>query len=232
MGRPAHETHATQFDTRFVSPSRWGPPLFAALLVSLSLAFVGAPAASQGRVHAAPRVSGISLSPTAWKTWWGNASFASNAVTLSSTAPTSPSETHSALITSKKTWSNVTFSVNETTLEQLRVGSAPNPWEVGWLMFRFQNLQNYYYFILKPNGIELGKKQGSDAQIFLVTADTPQLSIGMPYTLKVAVSGPRIQVSVDGLQVIDFTDPHPLSSGSIGLYEEDSQARFASLALG
>jgi hypothetical protein len=32
--------------------------------------------------------------------------------------------------------------------------------------------------------------------------------------------------------VVDYTDPNPLRSGSVGLYEEDSQVRFDSLSLG
>jgi Domain of Unknown Function (DUF1080) len=201
---------------------RWG------LLLAVTLIASGVTA----EATAAGKPSPASLAPSAWRTWWGQATFAPNSVTLSSAVPTSPAETHSALITSKRTWSDQTFTVNATTLAQLRVGSTPNPWEVGWLMFRFQDLQNYYYFILKPNGIELGKKQGSDAQIFLVTADTPVLSLGQTATLRVTTLGARIRVSVNGAQVIDYTDPNPLRSGSIGLYEEDSQVRFDSLTLG
>jgi hypothetical protein len=164
-----------------------------------------------------------------WNTWWGSASFGPSSVTLASAVPTSPGETHSALITTKKTWRDSTISFNTTTLDQLRVGSAPNTWEVGWVMFRFRDLANYYYFIVKTNGFELGKKQGSDAQIFLATGDLPQLTLNRSYAVTLRVQGPRIQVSVDGNRVVDFTDPHPLTgAGSVGLYEEDSQVRFDS----
>jgi hypothetical protein len=210
---------------------RRGGLLLAVTLIA-SGAAAQATAAGKARLPVVRSVPQATLAPSAWRTWWGQATFASNAVTLSSAVPTSPAETHSALITTKRTWSDQTFTVNASTLAQLRVGSLPNPWEVAWLMFRFQDLQNYYYFILKPNGIELGKKQGSDAQIFLVTADTPALSLGQPAILQVKTLGPRIRVSVNGVQVIDFTDPNPLRSGSIGLYEEDSQVRFDSLLLG
>jgi ABC-type glycerol-3-phosphate transport system substrate-binding protein len=166
-----------------------------------------------------------------WRTWWGAATFGPTAVTLASAVPTSPAETHSALITTKKTWTDSTISFNTTTLAQLRAGSAPNTWEVGWVMFRFRDLANYYYFIVKTNGIELGKKQGSDAQIFLATADLPQLAVDRPRAVQVRVKGARIRVSVDGAQVVDFTDPHPLAGpGSVGLYEEDSHVRFDSFA--
>jgi len=203
---------------------RRSTPAFAAALL-LALVAVGAASAGTRQPLAAPAAAG-------WQTWWGDAVFAPTAITLSSAVPTAPAETHSALVTTKRTWSDSTISVTTTTLQQLRTGSAPNPWEVGWVMFRFRDLSNYYYFILKTNGFELGKKQGSDAQIFLATGDLPRLTVGQPYAIQLRVQGARIRVSVDGTQVVDFTDPHPLlGSGSVGLYEEDAQARFDSLAI-
>jgi hypothetical protein len=196
-------------------------------IVALLLAF-----ACVGVADAGTRQPLAASAAGSWQTWWGNASFGPGSITLSSAVPSAPAETHSALITSKRTWRDSTISFTTTTLGQLRTGSAPNPWEVGWVMFRFRDLANYYYFIVKTNGIELGKKQGSDAQIFLATGDLPQLTVAQPRRVQLQVQGARIQVSVDGTQVIDYTDPHPLlGAGSVGLYEEDSQARFDSLAI-
>jgi hypothetical protein len=168
-----------------------------------------------------------------WRTWWGSATLdAAGGATLASAVPTAPAETHSALITSRRTWSNPTISFSTTTLAQLRAGSAPNPWEVAWVMFRFRDLANYYYFILKTNGFELGKKQGSDEQIFLDTGTLPSLSVGAPRQIQVQAKGPRIRVWVDGAHIVDFTDPHPLAGpGSVGLYEEDSRVRFDSVSI-
>lgn len=166
-----------------------------------------------------------------WKTWWGDQSYAGGGVTLSSRVPTSPAETHSSLITTKRTWQDSTVSFATTTLRQLREGSAANPWEVGWVLFRFTDLENYYWFMLKTNGFELGKKQGSDTQIFLVTGALPAAAVGQERQIQVRTDGARIQVAVDGRQVVDYTDPHPLGAGSVGLYEEDSQARFDSLSI-
>jgi hypothetical protein len=124
----------------------------------------------------------------------------------------------------------LSFSV--TTLDQLRDGSAPNPWEVGWVMFHFRDLANYYWFMVKTNGFELGKKQGSDTQIFLQTGDLPALTVGQPVKVTVRVRGARIRVWVAGALVVDYTDSNPLPRGSVGLYEEDSKASFDSLSLG
>ena len=74
-------------------------------------------------------------------------------------------------------------------------------------MFRFRDLENYYYFILKPNGYELGKKQGSDEQIFLVTGTSPQLALGKRTRIQIQAQGARIRVFVGGAKIIDFTGP-------------------------
>src|SRR5437868_15488679 len=104
-------------------------------VVSVAAALCGA-AVAQAR----PQAGG-------WHTWWGQVSQAQGAFTLSSQAPLAPAETHSALLTSRATWGDQAFSYTMTTLGQLRLGSAPNPWEVGWSMFRFRDLHDYYWFI-------------------------------------------------------------------------------------
>ena len=166
-----------------------------------------------------------------WKVWWGQSTISATGATLWSETPTSPDETHSSLVTTSSTWGDQTISFTTTTLDQLREGSAPNPWEVGWVMFHFRDLANYYWFMVKTNGFELGKKQGSDTQIFLHTGALPALTVGDSVKVTVRVRGARIRVWVAGTQVVDYTDPNPLPRGSVGLYEEDSRASFDSLAL-
>ena len=169
--------------------------------------------------------------PSAWPTWWGQASVRKGTYTLQSQSPTSPGETHSALLTSAATWGDQVFSYNAATLAQLRTGSAPNPWEVAWSMFRFTDLTHYYWFIVKPNGWELGKKQGSDTQIFLATGSTPSRAVGTSYQVRIQAQGGRIRVFLDGSQVVDYTDSSPLLSGSVGLYEEDSKVTFGNVSV-
>lgn len=180
----------------------------------------------------AAATAGRAARSAGWHTWWGSVSAAHGTYLLASQAPASPGETHSALLTSPALSGDLAFAYTATTLRQLRTGSAPNPWEVAWSMFRFRDLESYYWFILKPNGWELGKKQGSDRQIFLVTGSAPTLSVGQPNRIRIATSGARIRVSVDGAPVVDYLDPSPLpAGGSIGLYEEDSSVRFQDLTL-
>ena len=111
--------------------------------------------------------------------------------TLSSQTPTSPDETHSALLTSKRTWSDQTFSFTTTTLAQLRQGSAPNPWEVGWVLWHYTDNTHFYSFIAKPNGWELGKEDPAypGAQRFLASGPSPTYPVGAwhrPVRLEVA----------------------------------------------
>lgn len=167
-----------------------------------------------------------------WHVWWGNAAATNGVWTLSSTSPTSPAETHSALVTSAPATGDGTFAFTATTVAQLRTGSAPNPWEVAWAMFRFRDLTHYYWFILKPNGWELGKKQGSDRQIFLATGRSPRLALGSANRVRIATDGGHIRVLVDGSRVVDYLDVSPLpAGGSAGLYEEDSRVQFRSVSV-
>jgi hypothetical protein len=203
------------------------------LAVAIALAALCCGTASAARKPPAVRLpaalSGVQAGQ--WKQWWGATSFSGGGVTLASQAPVAPAETHSALITTKRTWQDSTVSFTTSTLQQLRRNTAPNVWEVGWVMFRFTDLENYYWFMLKTNGFELGKKQGSDTQIFLATGDLPALKLGQQRRIQVKTQGPRIQVFVDGAKLVDYVDRNPLGAGSVGLYEEDSQVRFDGLSV-
>src|SRR5436305_15016801 len=96
-------------------------------LVALSIA--SAAAARTGRVAVGP-----------WKAWWGQTSTTGGVYRLASQAPASPAETHCALVTSAGAWGDQTFSYTETTVKQLRRGSAPNTWEVAWSVLHFRDL--------------------------------------------------------------------------------------------
>jgi hypothetical protein len=199
---------------------------------SFILAFLAAAllaGTGSGAVRAALAAKGAQADQ--WRTWWGQVSVRKGAYTLQSQAPSSPAETHSALLTSTSTWSDQVFSYTATTLAQLRTGSPPNPWEVAWSMFRFTDLTHYYWFIVKPNGWELGKKQGSDTQIFLATGTTPSQPVGTAYQVRVQAQAGRIRISVNGTPVVDYTDSSPLLSGSVGLYEEDAKVTFANVSV-
>jgi hypothetical protein len=153
-----------------------------------------------------------------------------NVLTLSPEVSTAPSLTHSALVTAAASQRDLNFSVQVQTVRQLRQGSAPNPWEVGWVFWHYTDNTHFYYFILKPNGWELGKEDPSypGNQRFLATGSSPALAVGSWHSIDVQQVGATMTVSVDGNPVVTFTDTqNPYTSGSVGLYCEDSVVNFA-----
>ena len=148
---------------------------------------------------------------------------------------TNPNETHAVLTLTTQTYDDVEMQLKVKTNEQLRQNSTPNPWEVAWIMWRFQDDWHHYYFIFKPNGIELGKKQNenqAEEQIFLYTANEPQLNINEWNTWHMKMSGNHIEIwlkMADGSwqSVVDYHDNAPiLGPGNIGLYTEDAHVHF------
>jgi hypothetical protein len=143
-------------------------------------------------------------------------------------AAASPGQTHSALVTSTKTFGDVDATYTYRTESQLRTGSAPNPWEVGWVLWHYTDNTHFYYVLLKPNGWELGKEDPAypGAQRFLATG-SQSFPAGHSYTIHVQQVGNRIDVTVDGASLVSFTDnERPYTKGSIGLYDEDSSVVF------
>ena len=72
------------------------------------------------------------------------------------------------------TWGDLDFTIRLRTLAQRRRGQ-PNPWEVGWLLWRYTDNDHFYSFIVKPNGFELGKQDPAypGRQRFLAYAYAP-----------------------------------------------------------
>jgi hypothetical protein len=144
-------------------------------------------------------------------------------------------ETYSALTLTTETYEDVEIYVKVRTNQQLRENSPLNPWEAAWIMWRYQDDWHHYYFIFKPNGIELGKKQNenhTDEQLFLYTANEPKLKIGEWSTWYIKMSGNHIEIwlkLVDGSwqRVVNYYDDVPIvGSGNIGLYTEDAYVQF------
>ncbi|GAC1401811.1 MAG: hypothetical protein NVSMB64_00600 [Candidatus Velthaea sp.] len=150
---------------------------------------------------------------------------------LSPAVATSSEITHAGLVTSTQSFANILLSANVTTLSQLRT-PQPNPWEVGWLIWHFQDDDHFYYLIAKPNGWELGKRSPGEpgGQRFLLAGATPVFPVGA-HVLQVLQVGPTMQVAVDGLLLGTFVDrTEPYLSGRIGLYTEDARVRFGTIS--
>lgn len=207
-------------------PSTHRRRIIAAMLVAVAQVILVARPAPAVTLALADDFNTTALNTRSWRPWWGQATVHNGAASLASRAPRDLATTYSALVTSRKSFTNGVFKYTASTIRPLRQGDKPNTWEVAWSMFRFRDLENYYYFIIKPNGWELGKKHGSDAQIFLATGGSPRAEIGRANKVRIAMSGGTVSVSVDGVFVARYTDPKPITSGAVGLYEEDAHVHF------
>lgn len=147
-------------------------------------------------------------------------------VHLSPQVANSPDITHAALITGPSYTGAIQFQANIFTVEQLRTASAPNAWEVAWIVWNYTDNDHFYYFIPKPNGWELGKRDPlyPGGQRFLATGSNILFPISTWYDVKIAQdSSNNITVWVDGSEITKFKDEEtPYSSGNIGLYTEDA----------
>src|SRR4051794_23738226 len=93
-------------------------------------------------------------------------------LSLAPAAATSIGETHAALAVSQAALSgDFTYSAQVLTDQQLRTGGPANPWETAWMVWDYTDNDHFYYFALKTNGWELGKRDPSypGGQRFLAT---------------------------------------------------------------
>jgi Domain of Unknown Function (DUF1080) len=119
------------------------------------------------------------------------------------------------------------------TDKQLRQNSPPNSWETAWVNWRIADNFHAYYFVLKTNGFEFGKKDNNcscEQQVFLKTGPFPKVELGVWDHVKISSIGKHTIIWVDGTKVVDMDDPTyneaQMSSGLIGLYNEDSSVAF------
>jgi len=146
-------------------------------------------------------------------------------------------ETHSSLVLSTQKFSNSIIEFNMRTDKQLRQNSPPNTWETGWIMWRFADDFHHYYFVLKTNGIEFGKKDNNcncEQQVFLNTGTSPKLVLNQWAHIKISSIGKHTTIWVNtgggDVKVVDMDDPSynsaQMSGGVIGLYNEDASVAF------
>ena len=154
------------------------------------------------------------------------------AVILQPRVASAPSKTHTALATltghtiKQGTTTTVVFEV--ITTAQLRRGSAPNPWEVAWVLWNYRDNSHFYALALKPNGWEVSKQDPAypGSQRFLSTGDDRTFPVGLSYTVELTITThdhARVDISVDGEHLTTVTDSHsPYLSGSLAAYTEDA----------
>lgn len=153
-------------------------------------------------------------------------------MTLAPKAATSRDTTHGALVVDPDMPADLTVRATMTTTEQLREGGHPNPWEVGWLLWRYTDDEHFYAVALKPNGWELSKQDPAypGNQRFLATGRTPTFPFDQPHTVEVTHVGNVITLHADGHALTRFVDTErPYPAGGLGLYTEDARVVFSDI---
>jgi len=136
--------------------------------------------------------------------------------------------THASLVNTTASFGDMDTTVRLRTVQQLRT-PTPNAWEVAWVLWHYTDDTHFYYLALKPNGWELGKEDPAypGAQRYLTTSSSPTYAVGAWHTVRVRQIGNVMTVWADGAQLASFTDnERPYTSGTLGLYNEDSLVHF------
>ena len=145
-------------------------------------------------------------------------------------AADSARRTHAVLVVGRTEQSDFRLNTQMRTREQLRVGVAPNPWDVAWLVWRYRDPEHFYYLTLKTNGWEVGKRDPAykGGQRFLATGTAPQFAVGDDWRrVGVVADGSVMTVTVDGVELARVDDTErPMLRGRVGMYTEDARVEF------
>jgi hypothetical protein len=165
-------------------------------------------------------------------------------------APSGGASTHAALsVTERGFRDDFVITANYVTQSQLR--ATPNPWEVGWVLVDYVNVNHFYGVILQPNGWEVEKEwcnpgtSPCQSQQFLATGTTPVFPPGRAVQLRitqtVANGIPTFVVSYapprsNDFQVVGVASDTgavtaPYVSGKVGLYDEEASVEWLSLSV-
>jgi len=150
------------------------------------------------------------------------------ALSMQPKSATNSDETHAPLLLGPAYGDRLMITARVQTVQQLRRNGEPNAWEVAWLVWHYQDDEHFYYFIPKPNGWELGKRDPSypGGQRFLATGTEQKFPVGRTYNVQITHRGNAVSVVVDGVALASFTDTErPYVSGRIALYSEDAEIK-------
>jgi len=163
---------------------------------------------------------------------FGKASAERGGFDLLPAGATAPADTHAALAVRQVPPGSVDVSADIRTTAQLR-HPAPNPWEVGWLVWRYVDDAHFYAVALKPNGWEISKEDPAypGAQRFLATGTRPTFPVGATYRVRVRQDGPLITVDMPGKSVTVRDHERTYRAGAVGLYTEDAEVQYSAVTL-
>ena len=189
----------------------------------------------------------VPLSPLYWDTAYdggGDVSYQDGGIRFRPAVIKRDDETRAALILLREVPPDTLgIQVRYKVLRQLRPG--PRPWEVLWLFFGYRSgvearTKTIDYFVLKTNGLEIGRAFGETEQEFLVTKEVPKLFIGRRHEIRLQFEEGDFHFLVDGRSAArspeDFAVTR-LYSGpsraftSFGLYAEDAEIQIDSVEI-
>ncbi|MCO4100027.1 MAG: hypothetical protein HEQ38_11620 [Gemmatimonas sp.] len=140
-------------------------------------------------------------------------------------------QTHAPLVLGPAYGDQLMYHARVETTAQLRDGE-PNPWEVAWVIWQYEDDSRFYYFIPKPNGWELGKRDPSypGGQRFLASGHLETFPIGTIYDVTIVQHNDKLAVFVDGREIVRTRDAEkPYTKGRIGIYAEDAAIKVHSV---
>ena len=95
----------------------------------------------------------------------GKTESANGVLTTYPATATASTQSHATLVMSTQKFHNFQLDLDMRTNKQLRTGRPPNSWETAWILFRYTDepprSNHHYYFLLKTNGFEFGKKDNA-----------------------------------------------------------------------
>ena len=131
----------------------------------------------------------------------------------------------SALITGPEAGANFEYSGTLSTGTQLG-GSNAQAWETARAVWGYRDVDNYYYFIPKANGWELGKRNATapGGVRYLATGSEPSFTPGADKHFTVIQNGGKMRVLINGQEIVTFEDSqNPFIGGKVGLQASNAR---------
>ena len=161
---------------------------------------------------------------------YGYAGWENNGLFLSPKAAIQSSETHSALVLNTKSLRQpYKIHARLTTTAQLRAGSTPNPWEVGWFVIGYKSDGKFTYALLKPEGygVEIGESLLNNAQHFMWTSPVGAMNfpVGQSYDVDITAQNNTLTIVSNGVSLVNYklTSNDVINlNGRFGFYSEDA----------
>jgi len=131
----------------------------------------------------------------------------------------------SALITGPEAGANFEYSGTLSTGTQLG-GNNAQAWETARAVWGYRDVDNYYYFIPKANGWELGKRDATapGGVRYLATGSEPSFAPGADKHFTVIQNGGKMRVLINGQEIVTFEDSqNPFIGGKVGLQASNAR---------